>query len=386
MKTSFWQKFGVGTLVFFLATAVLAAATPALIPPAPEVDAHAYIVLDLDSGKVIAEKNADQPTAPASLTKIMSVYLIASALQNQQITLDDPVTISPAAWKTGGSRMFVKVGSQVKVRDLIQGIIVASGNDATVAMAEHLAGSEQTFTSLMNQTASRLGMTHTHFVDATGLPNDEHYTTPRDLAILTRALLKNFPQYHAWYQQKWFTYNHIKQPNRNRLLWRDPHVAGIKTGHTDQAGYCVVNWASDNDMHLVSVIMGSSSDNARFNASESLLKYAFRLYRTQQIAQAQQALATPRVWQGTNQHVTLGITSPLYVTTPVQSQLTRKLEVDSPLFAPITQGQAYGKLKILNNDQVIAEQPLVALANDPKGGLWTRIADRVGYWIHNGTT
>lgn len=352
---------------------------PLIIPPPPSINAKAYVLMDANSGTIIAKKNMDGRLPPASLTKLMTLYVISEALSRGQITLDDKVRISEEAWRRGGSRMFVKEGSSVPVKLLIQGIIVASGNDACVAMAQYIAGSESSFAALMNQTAKRLGMTNTHFVDSTGLPKPAHYATPHDLAILARALIQNFPQYYSWYKQKWIKYNGIRQPNRNRLLWRDPSVDGLKTGHTQAAGYCLISSGVRNSMRLISVVMGTPSDADRSNDSQALLNWGFRFYRSHKIFSANTAIAKPRVWFAKHKYASLGVTKDLYVTTPVGQfkNIKASMQLPSKLHAPIIKGQAYGKIQITLKDKPVATTDLVALDDDPKAGLWSRAIDHI---------
>lgn len=350
-----------------------------VIPAPPTVDAKGYILMDANTGIVLAGKEIDTPMPPASLTKLMTLYQIASALQQNRLHLDDRISISEKAWRTGGSKMFVKVNDQVPVNDLIQGIAVVSGNDACVAMAEHLAGSEESFAGLMNQSATLLGMKNTHYTDATGLPNPNHYSTPRDLAVLTKAIVNEFPQYYGWYSQKEFLYNGIKQPNRDILLWRDPSIEGMKTGHTDEAGYCLVSTASRNGMRLISVVMGSTSTRTRADASLALLNYGFRFYESKKMYSANTPIKLARVYYGENSTLPVGVFRDFYVTAPTgqlaSSQVT--VNLDSPLKAPIKKGQAVGNivLKMTNKDDVI--QPLYALQDDPKGGIFGRMGDHV---------
>ncbi len=359
-------------------------AAPTLVPEAPSIDAKGYILIDANSGKILAAKNIDERMQPASLTKLMSLYIISKALQSGQIHLNDNVTISEKAWKTGGSRMFIKAGDQVTVNDLIQGIIVDSGNDACVAMAEQIAGSEEAFASLMNQQAQKLGMTNSHFVESTGLPNDDHYSTPRDLAILARALIKDFPNDYTWYKQKWFTYNKIKQPNRNRLLWWDTSIDGLKTGHTKDAGYCLIASAKRHGMRLISVVMGTPTDNARAADSQKLLNYGFRFYETHKLYAANTELAAPRIWKGADKHVAMGLAQDLYVTIPAGSynKLKASVTLQDNLQAPILKGQAYGKVEVNLDDKPYVTLPLVALQDDPKGGIFRRMIDSVSLTFH----
>ena len=291
-------------------------AAPLPVPKPPSTGARAYILQDFDSGRIIAEKDSDKSIEPASITKLMSAYAVFTELKNGNITLDDKVTISEKAWRTPGSRMFIEVGKQVSVEDLLKGVIIQSGNDATVALAEYIAGSEDTFAALMNRHAEELGLTGSHFVNSTGLPDPEHYMSARDIARLAADLIREFPEYYKWYSQKEFTYNDITQYNRNKLLWRDESVDGMKTGHTDSAGYCLVTSAKQEDMRLISVVLGTASENARAEASQALLNYGFRFFETHKLYEGGNQLATSRVWKGATDSVSLGIDKPLYATIP----------------------------------------------------------------------
>lgn len=345
----------------------------------PSLESAAYILIDANSGKILTQKDADKRRPPASLTKIMTLYVVSSALKSGQITLDTEVPISEKAWRTGGSKMFVKVGSNVKVRDLIKGIIVDSGNDACVAMAEYLGGNEPSFAAMMNQQAQQLGMMNSHFTDSTGLPDPNHYTTAQDLAILARALIAHFPEYYPWYKEKWFTYAGIRQPNRNRLLWRDADVDGVKTGHTEEAGFCLVASAKKADTRLISVTLGGPTDSARASDSQALLNYGFHFFETHLVYKAGESLDNIRVWKGEGTHVSVGITKDLYVTIPANQYKNIQTIQDVPkdLSAPINKGQSVGNLVLKLNGEVIATQPLIALEEDPEGGLWTRAKDAV---------
>lgn len=356
---------------------------PTFTPGTPNLDATGYILIDAMSGKVLAEKNSENRMAPASLTKLMSLYIISNALKNGQIHMNDKVRISTKAWKTEGSRMFVKADEEVPVKDLLQGIIVASGNDATVALAEYVAGTEESFTSLMNQQAKLLGMNNTHFMDSTGLPNKNHYSTAHDLAILTQAYIKNFPEDYSYYSEKWFVYKGIRQPNRNRLLWRFQYADGLKTGHTNEAGFCLVASAKKDGMRLVSVVLGEKSDAARTEDSIRLLTYGFRFFETHKLYSAAAPLVNARVWQGQKMNVPLGITEDMYVTVPTGQfkRLQPALALNNPLKAPIVKGQVYGTLNIMLNDQIVASKPLVALDSNSRGGLIRRATDTVKYNI-----
>lgn len=350
-----------------------------IIPAPPNVNAKGFILMDANTGLILAGKNIDTPMPPASLTKLMTLYQIASALKANRLSLNDPINVSEKAWRTGGSKMFIKVGEQVPVDKLIQGIAVVSGNDACVAMAEHIAGSEEAFTDLMNHTAKLLGMKNTHYTDATGLPDPQHYSTPRDLALLTKAIINQFPEYYGWYSQKSFEYNGIKQPNRDILLWRDPTIEGMKTGHTEEAGYCLVSTASRNGMRLIAVIMGSTSTRARADASLALLNYGFRFYESKKIFAANTVVKSPRVWFGKNKTEPVGVLKDVYVTLPT-GQLAKTqatITLDHWIKAPIKKGQTMGMalIKLDNKDYLSA--PLVALKDNPKGGLFSRFEDHI---------
>jgi serine-type D-Ala-D-Ala carboxypeptidase (penicillin-binding protein 5/6) len=352
---------------------------PSMIPTPPDINAHGYVLMDANSGKIIAEKNMNTVMQPASLTKLMTLYITSKEIASGQIHLQDKVRISNHAWKQGGSRMFLKPGSEVSVRDLISGVIVASGNDACVALAEHIAGDENSFVQIMNATAAKLGMKHTHYVDSNGLPRPGHVTTPYDMALLTRAIIKNYPRDYAWYKQKWIDYNHIKQPNRNRLLWRDTSVDGLKTGHTSEAGYCLISSAKRNGMRLISVVMGTPTDNDRAAFSETLLNWGYHFWKTYYLYAAHQPITKSRVWFGANKEMELGLQTPLYVSMPngSYSQIKAVTRLPEKIDAPIEKGQQYGSLNIMLHNKIIATRPLIALNSDPKGSLFRRIADKL---------
>jgi D-alanyl-D-alanine carboxypeptidase (penicillin-binding protein 5/6) len=282
-------------------------AAPLPIPKPPATGAKAYILQDYDSQRIVAEKDSDQSIEPASITKLMTAYAVFMELKSGNISLEDSVTISEKAWRTPGSRMFIEVGKQVSVEDLLKGMIIQSGNDATVALAEYIAGSEDTFAALMNRHAEELGLTGSHFMNSTGLPDAEHYMSARDIALLAGQLIREFPEYYQWYSQKEFTFNDITQYNRNKLLWRDASVDGVKTGHTDSAGYCLVTSAKQGDMRLISVVLGTDSENARADASQALLNYGFRFFETHKLYDGGNQLATSRIWKGETESVSLGI-------------------------------------------------------------------------------
>ena len=352
---------------------------PLITPAPPPLNAKAYILIDVDSGKIIAEKNSEEKLPPASLTKMMTLYVISNALGNEQIHLADNVRISQEAWKIGGSRMFVKEGQQVSVEELLKGIIVDSGNDACVAMAEHLGSSESGFTELMNNQAKNLGMNNSHFTDSTGLPNPDHYTSAKDLAILGRSLITDFPQYYHWYKQKWFTFNGIRQPNRNRLLWRDNQVDGVKTGHTNDAGFCLVSSAKRGDMRLLAVVLNSPSDTARADDSERLLNYGFRFYETHELYKAGIPITDIPLYKGQTDKMAIGLLKNQFITIPGGQYQRLKLNTKVPKYvqAPIQKGDQVGELIIQFDDNIIGNQPLYALQSAPKGGFITCAKDSV---------
>ena len=348
-------------------------------PPHPHIAATAYILQDFHTGKVLAENNADAKLAPASLTKIMTVYVVFRELSNGHLHLEDMATISEKAWKTSGSRMFVELGNQVKVEDLLKGVIIQSGNDASVALAEHVAGNEATFADMMNQHAARLGMTNSHFKNSDGLPMEDHYTSARDLAILTTALIKEFPDYYRWFSQKEFTFNKITQHNRNQLLSRDESVDGVKTGFTDDAGYCLVASAIREDMRLISVVLGAKSANARANENQSLLNYGFRFFESHRLYEGKKPLNEARIWKGASKTIPLGLAEDLYATIPRRqySDLKGVITVDKKITAPVKEGAKLGSVKVTLKDQVINEKDLIALKSVEQGNIIQRLSDSV---------
>lgn len=367
--------FSVLVLAALLQT--VSAASNILIPAPPAVAGSSYFLMDFNSGRVLVEKDADKKLPPASLTKIMTVYVVFRELSNGHLSLDEKVTISKKAWQTPGSRMFVEVNKQVAIEDLLKGVIIQSGNDASVALAEHVAGDEATFAALMNQHAQRLGMTNTHFENSMGLPSENHYTTARDLAKLTQALIREFPDYYKWDSQKEFTYNNITQHNRNKLLWRDESVDGVKTGYTEEAGYCLVASAKRNDMRLISVVMGTSNENARANESQTLLNYGFRFFETHRLYEGMAPLTETRVWKGDNKQLELGLLNDLYVTIPRRhfNDLKAETIVDKRITAPVKEGETVGTLNVTLAGDVVVNKPLVALNTVAKGSLIQRLYD-----------
>lgn len=353
------------------------AATPAIMPTPPTVAGTAHLLLEHHSGAVLTEFNADQKVEPASLTKLMSAYVLFQELAQGNIALDESVLISEKAWRMKGSRMFVEANSRVSVEALLMGMIVQSGNDASVALAEHAAGSEQAFVELMNRHAERLGLSGTHFVNSTGLPAADHYTTARDLARLTQALIRDFPEYYDWYRVREYTHNDIRQFNRNRLLWLDERVDGVKTGHTESAGFCLVTSGQQEQMRLISVVLGAEDDNARIEASRTLLNYGFRFFDTFRLYAAGEAITAPRIWKGAVDSLPLGLEQDLYITIPrgQRSQVTASMSLDSTIYAPAAKGQDFGTVDIQIGDRALASQPLIALETVDQGGFWTRLLD-----------
>jgi len=343
--------------------AMTATAAPIIIPAAPQIGAESYLVIDAATGDVLASENARMRLPPASLTKIMTSYIIADEIEQGRITLDDRVPISVKAWRMEGSRMFIREGTEVSVADLLRGIVIQSGNDASVAMAEYIAGDEEAFAGLMTQTAKSLGMDNTNFMNATGLPDEMHYTTAEDLAILTRALINRFPEHYAIYSEKYFSYNDIRQANRNALLWRDDSVDGVKTGHTQAAGYCLVASAMENDTRLISVVMGARDERTRAAESQKLLNYGFRYYETVNLYAARASLKRVRVWSGLHESLEVGLDDAITLTIPRggRDQLKAEINLQDVIEAPIERGQTLGALTLSLGDEMLVERPVVAL-------------------------
>ncbi|TCK05908.1 penicillin-binding protein 6 [Marinobacterium mangrovicola] len=371
-------------LVFALFTLNVQAAST-MVPAPPQIAGTAYLVMDGDTGEVLLSQNADERFAPASLTKMMTSYIVEYEMSEGNISEEDMVPISEKAWRTEGSRMFVREGTQVRLGDLLKGVVIQSGNDASVALAEYIAGSESAFADLMNQHAKMLGLENTHFMNATGLPHEDHYSSPHDLALIGRALINRFPDHYAIYSEKYFTYNKIRQPNRNRLLWRDDSVDGIKTGHTDEAGYCLVASAKRDGMRLITVVLGTNSDEARAQESQKLLSYAFRFYRTRQLYEANQVLNQARVWGGASDQVRLGLSEDLAVTIPrgKDDQLEASLDMNSVIKAPIAAGQTLGQVVVTLGGETVKSVPLVALEAVPEGGFFKKIWDEILLFFTN---
>jgi len=351
------------------------AAAQNIIPEPPAIDATGYLLIDADTERVLAGQEMDATLPPASLTKIMTSFVAAAELAAGRISITDDVPISVAAWRTPGSRMFVREGTTVTLGELLKGIVVQSGNDASVAVAEYIAGTETAFAEMMNQQAQALGMYASHFQNATGLPDEGHYTSVRDLATLTRALIRRYPEHYASYAERSFTFNDIEQPNRNRLLWRDRTVDGVKTGYTKEAGYCLVASALRDGMRLITVVMGTTSDEARMRETQKLLKYGFRYFQTQKLYDANVMLKQSEVWYGAVDTVKLGVTDLVYVTIPRGRYDDLKAETDIArvIEAPLEPGQELGALRVTLDDEVVFEAPLVALEAVAAAGFFKRL-------------
>jgi D-alanyl-D-alanine carboxypeptidase (penicillin-binding protein 5/6) len=362
---------------------------PALaeVPPPPTLAAKAWVLMDAASGDVLVDVNGEQHLPPASLTKLMSAHIAAMDIQRGRLKPTDMVTISEKAWRTGGSKMFVKVGDQVSVKDLLQGIIVQSGNDATIALAEHIGGGEDTFVALMNQQAAKLGLTNTHFMDATGLPMDGHYSSALDMAKLARAIILTDPQHYALYAEKEFVWNGIKQPNRNLLLWRDPSVDGLKTGHTEEAGYCMVASGKRGNQRLIAAVFGTQSEADRSGETEKLLTYGFNFFDSKTYYTKGQTIQTLPVWKGETDSVNVGVAHTFAAAIPKRggsAYQTRIVPAGGDLVAPIAAGAVLGKVELLDgNGKVVRQAPLVALEKVEQGGFIRRVWDSIRLFFHH---
>jgi serine-type D-Ala-D-Ala carboxypeptidase (penicillin-binding protein 5/6) len=371
-------------LILLLAACAAQVVLAAPIPKPPAVASRSYLLMDFDSGRVLAEDKADERMEPASITKLMTAYVVFQAIKEKRLKLGDLVTISEHAWKAEGSRTFVQVGTQVPVEVLIKGMIVQSGNDATIALAERVGGSEPAFAQMMNEYSKRLGMRGSNWENSAGLPGKEHFTTARDISILSRALIREFPDLYQYYSLRDFTWNKIRQPNRNGLLGRDPSVDGIKTGHTESAGYCLVTSAKRDKMRLISVVMGTNSVKAREDASAALLNYGFTFFETGKVRSKGEAILKPRVFKSEDEIAAIGLAQDIYVTVGRGeiAKLKTAAKVNEPLIAPLAANVAVGELTITSPDgDVVARAPLRPLAAVPEGGLWTRMVDGIVLWF-----
>ena len=373
------------TLPALLLLAVSAAAHAAgqPLPPPPALEASSWVLIDNESGQVLAGHRANDAVEPASITKLMTAYAVFHALKDGKLKLDTPVPVSEHAWRSEGSRTYLDLNSRVPVEVLVQGMIVQSGNDATIALAEAIAGTEDTFAALMNQYAERLGMKQSHFQNATGLPGDNHKMSAADIARLARAIIREFPQYYRWYSQREFTWNNIRQENRNGLLERDPSVDGMKTGMTDAAGYCLVSSAKRDGMRLIAVVTGTKSMKAREDASLALLNYGFNFYETRILKKAGTELAMPRIYKASGGHAAVGLASDLAITLPrgQADKVEYSMELAPKVFAPLTKADRVGTLRATINGKVVAEAPLQPIADVPAGNIFRRMWDTILSWF-----
>lgn len=365
-----------------------AAAGPVPMPQPPTLTAKSWVLMDFATGRVLASREPEMTVEPASITKLMTSYIVADALESGKIKPTDPVSISEYAWRTGGagttgSTSFLKIGSQVPVEDLVRGMVIQSGNDASIALAEHVGGSEDAFAQMMNEYAARVGMTASHFLNSTGLPADGHVTTALDVARLGRAMIRDFPEHYRTYSIKEYTWNGITQHNRNTLLWRDATVDGIKTGHTSRAGYCLAASAQRGDTRMIAVVMGTASEKVRADEAQALLNYGFRVYESRTVYAPGATVAEPRLYKGEAEYARLGVASPLVVTIPrgAYDRMQAAISIPVPLLAPLAEGQEIGKLTLTLDGETVAEAPLVAVEARPEGGFVKRLSDSVRIWI-----
>ena len=369
-------RFTIALAVF---AAPLVAAAPSIVPSAPAVSSKSYILMDADTGRVLAERDSDRPLPPASLTKIMTSFVAAAELAAGRVALADEVPISVKAWRTGGSKMFVREGTNVALEDLLRGIVIQSGNDASVAVAEFIGGDEDGFANMMNAYAEELGLANSRFVNATGLPDDGHYASARDLAVLSAALIARYPEHYAMYSERAFKYGEIEQPNRNRLLWRDRSVDGVKTGLTDAAGYCLVASALRDGMRLMVTVMGADSNDQRFQDAQKLLAYGFRYFERQRLYDAGEVVASATVWYGVADAVEAQVQESVRITMPRgrYADLAARVEMPKEVEAPIAEGQRLGAVHVALDGETLAEVPLVATASVPEAGFFGRVGDGI---------
>lgn len=357
---------------------------PIPVPDPPQLGADGYILMDFHSGRVLVDQNSDVRRDPASITKVMTAFVVFNELRSGDLAMDEPVRISEKAWRAPGSRMFIEVGNDIPVNDLIRGMIIQSGNDASIALAEHIAGSESTFAALMNQYAAELGMTNTHYTNATGLPGDEHYSTAADTARLVQALIERFPDYYRLYSEREFTWSGITQSNRNRMLWQDPSVDGVKTGYTEAAQYCLATSAERDGMRLISVVMGAETPEQRVSQSKSLLNYGYRFFETHRLYAADEPVETPRLWKGVADTLPVGVAEDVFITLPADTydQLDARIRLNEPFEAPVAAGDRVGRLSVSRNDEVVRERDVIALETVPEAGFVGRTIDTVRLWLN----
>lgn len=366
-------------LFFSVLVCTQAFAEAVIIPKPPALNATSYVLMDAASGKVLVEHKANEQLPPASMTKLMTSYLVAQELAMGNISKQDQVPVSIKAWKMGGSKMFIREGTNVALEDLVRGMIIQSGNDASIALAEYVSGSEDAFVDVMNQYASRLGMKNSQFKNATGWPADGHYSSAMDMALLGKAIIEDHPQYYGLYKEKYFEYNKIRQPNRNKLLWRDPSVDGLKTGHTDEAGYCLAASAEKNGMRLIAVVMGTKSEEARARETQKLLTYGFRYFETHRLYAADESIKSVPVWFADQESFDVGLKQDLFITIArgAKEQLVVETLIDDYVEAPFKQGESFGSMTVRLDGEVLAERPLVALTDMPESGFLARIWDAI---------
>ena len=378
-----WHYCSRFTLFSLLALFVCTSVSAQISAPPPSVNARGYLLMDFNSGQLLANMNEDEQLDPASITKLMTAYAVFRSLRSGQINLDDEVRISEKAWRTAGSRMFIEVGKLVKVEDLLQGMIVQSGNDASVALAEHVAGTEAAFAQIMNQLAQELGMTATNYVNSMGLPAAGHVTSPRDIATLAAALIREFPDYYRWYSQREYTYNGITQGNRNTLLWRDDAVDGMKTGYTEAAGYCLVASAERDGMRLITVVLGTASPAARATESQALLNYGFRFFESRKLWGAGESVGNARVWKGLSNATDLVVREPVYVTLPrgTGDNLETEIELDDRLIAPLDPETAVGRVKARMQGNTLINASLYSAEAIPEAGFIGSAWDELLLWF-----
>ena len=385
MSDHFCRVFSIVIRVLVIGwLSVVAADSWAVITAKPPlITARAFLLVDFNSDAVLMEKGIFERMEPASLTKMMTAYVVFSELKQGRLALSDEVLVSKKAWKTGGSRMFIEVGTRVSVEDLLRGLIIQSGNDASVALAEHIASDESLFADMMNRHAQRLGAIKSQFVNSSGLPHPDHYTTVRDMAIVAQALIRDFPEYYPMHSEKSFTYNDISQPNRNRLLRTNLNVDGLKTGYTKSAGYCLVASAKRQDMRLIAIVMGAKSSGLRQRQVRAMLNYGYRFYETRRLYPADESVTEVRLWKGEEEELRVGLAKALVLTIPrgQYQNIDTKMELQTPIIAPVGRGDTLGKLRIQLDDLVLAERDLVAIHAVAKGGLWRQLGDHVRLWF-----
>lgn len=379
------MKLFISAFLALFAPAVIAqpASDMLPVPPAPTLATRAYVLRDFNSGQLLASQRPNERIEPASLTKLMTAYLSFTAIKQGRLSLTQSLPVSEKAWRTEGSRMFIEPNKPATVDELLRGMIVQSGNDACITLAEGIAGSEETFATMMNQQAQRLGMANTHFVNSTGLPHPQHYTTAQDLSVLATAIIRDFPEFYPLYSIKEYSYNNITQPNRNRLLWQDPFVDGMKTGHTESAGYCLISSAKRGGMRLISVVLGTASDSARTVESQKLLNYGFQFFDSARLYQKGQSIANLRVWKGSQDMLKAGFNQDMYVALPKgqQQRLKAEMTTTQPLLAPLSVGQKVGSVKFSLDGKLVAEQPLESLDNVRIANIFGRTWDAMRLWF-----